>query len=224
MFYHAGVIDQDIGDWDVTALLDANNMFFGVKLSTVNYDALLIGWDAQTLQNDVTFNGGNSTYCAGEAARTHMMTAYDWTIVDGGKDCTQPEIEVFGMGVPITDGDTTPSTSDGTDFGTMTLGGTPITHTFTISNSGFVDLNLTGTPAITLAEGTHFSVTQQPSSSTVVSGTAVTFQITFDAQFDGIFTDTVIIENNDIDESPYTFMIAGVGEEDYMVYLPLLHR
>ncbi|GAG56298.1 unnamed protein product, partial [marine sediment metagenome] len=41
----------------------AADMFLGVKLSTQNYDALLIGWDAQTLQNDVTFNGGNSTYC-----------------------------------------------------------------------------------------------------------------------------------------------------------------
>jgi hypothetical protein len=105
----------------------------------------------------------------------------------------------------------------------MTLGGTPITHTFTISNSGLGDLVLTGTPAITLVDGTHFSVTQQPSSSTVVSGTAVTFQITFDAQSAGTFTDTVIIENNDIDENPYTFMIVGVGK-DYRVYLPLLLR
>ena len=35
-------------------------MFTGVKLSTPNYDALLIGWDSQILQSNVTFGGGNS--------------------------------------------------------------------------------------------------------------------------------------------------------------------
>jgi len=223
MFYDASAFDQDIGGWDVAALTNATAMFTSVKLSTPNYDSLLIGWDAQTLQNNVTFSGGNSNFCLGEAARIDMdTTTYNWTITDGGKDCSEPEIEVFGNGVPIPDGDTSPSTSDDTDFGTITLGGTPITHTFTISNAGFTDLYLTGTPTVTLAAGTHFSVTQQPGSSTVMSDTAVTFQITFNPGASGTFTDTVIIENNDSNESTYTFMISG--KKLYLIYFPLIFK
>ena len=59
-------------------------MFVGVKLSTQNYDALLIGWDAQTLQNGVTLGGGSSNYCRGAAARAHMISSNGWTIYDGG--------------------------------------------------------------------------------------------------------------------------------------------
>ena len=43
---------------------------------------------AQTLKSAVNFDGGNSTYCAGEAARTHMTSADGWVITDGGKDCS----------------------------------------------------------------------------------------------------------------------------------------
>jgi hypothetical protein len=62
-------------------------MFTGVSLSTSDYDALLQGWDAQILHSGVTFDGGNSQYCLGEAARTHLISAYSWTITDGGKLC-----------------------------------------------------------------------------------------------------------------------------------------
>ena len=56
---------------------------------------------------------------------------------------------------------------------------------------------------------THFTVTQQPSSSKIISGIAVTFQINYEPQFFGTFTDTVTIENNDSSESTYNFMIAS---------------
>ena len=127
MFYGAIAFDQDIGGWDVTALTDAAYMFTGVKLSTSNYDALLIGWEAQALQSGVTFSGGNSTYCTGEAetARTNMIDTDGWTITDGGKACPQPEIDIAGKGLSIPDGDTTPSTDDDTAFGGIDVGGTP---------------------------------------------------------------------------------------------------
>jgi len=45
--------------------------------------------DAQTLHAGVTFSGGNSTYCAAEAAtaRADMMSTYAWAITDGGQHC-----------------------------------------------------------------------------------------------------------------------------------------
>ena len=62
-------------------------MFRGVTLSTTNYDALLQGWNAQTLHTGVYFNGGNSKYCAGKPARANMISTYGWVITDGGYNC-----------------------------------------------------------------------------------------------------------------------------------------
>lgn len=87
MFYNASAFDQDLSGWDVTSLTQADWMFEGIALSTANYDALLMGWDAQALQPGVTFGGGNSTYCTAEAERQNMINSDGWIITDGGKDC-----------------------------------------------------------------------------------------------------------------------------------------
>ena len=89
MFGLAPAFDQDIGSWDVGLLASASGMFNGVALSTANYDALLIGWEAKILQPGVTFDGGTSTYCYGETARSNMSSLDSWTITDSGKDCSE---------------------------------------------------------------------------------------------------------------------------------------
>ncbi|GAB4527815.1 MAG: hypothetical protein Fur0018_13660 [Anaerolineales bacterium] len=110
MFAGATSFDQDLSNWNVTSLTNASLMFNGVTLSTANYDALLIGWNAQALQSGVPFDGGGSTYCAGEAARTNMISSDLWTISDGGKDCSAAAVTPGAGGgngpgsVGITDG------------------------------------------------------------------------------------------------------------------------
>jgi len=127
-----------------------------------------------------------------------------------------PEIDVRGNNVSIVDGDPTPSTTDGTDFGSADLIGQTIVQTFTIHNTGSIGLNLTGTPQVTIsgANASDFTVTSQPSS-TVTSGGSTTFQITFDPSAGGLRTAIVTIASDDDDEGTYDFAIQGSGALSY---------
>ena len=88
LFGDAQAFDQDIGNWDMTAVSNVTAMFENTKLSTNNYNALLIGWNAQNLQPGLIFDGGMSTYgpVIATAARANMVdtTQHGWTITDGG--------------------------------------------------------------------------------------------------------------------------------------------
>ena len=128
-----------------------------------------------------------------------------------GTGTTAPEMDVQGKGVSIPDGDTTPEVNDDTDFGSANVTTGSVTHTFTIENTGSANLDLTGTPYVTVTAG-DFSVTAQPTTDPVpAGGGTTTFEITFDPSAVGTRTATVSIANDDADENPYTFEIQGAG-------------
>ncbi|QAA80244.1 hypothetical protein EI546_00185 [Aequorivita sp. H23M31] len=68
-----------------------------IKISTPNYDALLNGWSTLTLQPDVQFYGGLSTYCAGETPRLKMMRTFDY--YRWRKNCGDPmKLDLLNVG------------------------------------------------------------------------------------------------------------------------------
>jgi hypothetical protein len=74
----------------VSSVADMSNIFYGVTLSTANYDSLLLGWSQLTLQYGVNFHGGGSKYSAGAAAaaRQYLIDTFGWIIQDGGQSGT----------------------------------------------------------------------------------------------------------------------------------------
>ncbi len=87
MFYDADAFNQDISTWDVSNVTDMNFMLRGPTLSTANYDALLIAWDALELQDNVSFDAPSSKYTASSVAstaRASIISTDIWTIIDGG--------------------------------------------------------------------------------------------------------------------------------------------
>ena len=87
MFCDAIAFDQDISSWDISNVAEMMSMFYGAGLSTANYDALLIGWESQKVQDDVHFDAGDSTYSPGAAAeaRQRLIDEHGWNIDDGGE-------------------------------------------------------------------------------------------------------------------------------------------
>lgn len=124
-----------------------------------------------------------------------------------------PEINVKGNGASIADGDTTPTATDDTDFGSATTGGGTVSHTFTIENTGTAALNLTGTPKVTItgANASDFTVSAQPSSPVAAANGTTAFTIQFTPTATGTRAATVSIANDDADENPYDFAIQGTG-------------
>ena len=124
-----------------------------------------------------------------------------------------PEINIIGNGNSIADGDTTPSFTDDTDFGNVITAAGLQTNTFTIENTGTLNLNLTGGSPYLSITGTNavdFSIAVIPSSTISASG-STTFQITFDPSANGLRTASISIANNDSNENPYNFNIQGTG-------------
>ncbi|MCP3665214.1 MAG: BspA family leucine-rich repeat surface protein, partial [Gammaproteobacteria bacterium] len=72
--------NQDLSSWDVSNITTMLHLFTGVALSTANYDATLTGWNAQTLQPNVTLTATGLNYCASEADRQNMIDSDGWTI------------------------------------------------------------------------------------------------------------------------------------------------
>ena len=81
-------IDQSFAQWDMTSATIAVRMFRGQTLSVPNYDATLVAWASQSLNNNVSIDFGNSQYSGSNLAvvnaRDTLIENYSWTIVDGG--------------------------------------------------------------------------------------------------------------------------------------------
>jgi len=88
--------DQDLSNWNLNSLNSHSNAqpplsqpLGGFQLSTANYDALLVAWDAYSypsLPSGSTWNFRNSTYSLGSAAataRASLVTKWGG-IIDGG--------------------------------------------------------------------------------------------------------------------------------------------
>jgi hypothetical protein len=147
------------------------------------------------------YNGGfwNNTYASGIGNRSGRLIVQ-----------APAEIDVQGNAVSIANGDTTPTATDDSDYG-MVATGTPSVNTFTILNSG--NLNLTvGTISITGTNASDFVVTANPSAN-VGDSSSTTFDITFTPGASGLRTANVSIVNGDSNENPYTFDIQGTGYE-----------
>jgi hypothetical protein len=123
-----------------------------------------------------------------------------------------PLINIKGNGSPIVDGDTTPSVTDYTDFGSANISTGSVDRIFTIENTGEAALNLTGVPMVSIsgANAGDFSVTVAPVTP-IAMGNSTAFTVLFDPSAIGVRAATISITNDDSFRTPYDFSIQGMG-------------
>lgn len=128
--------------------------------------------------------------------------------VSGSVFSGKVEMKVLGGTANITDGSTVPSSFNKTQFAGRNIGDSQ-TKTYTITNKGGANLvlgeiNLTGINHI------DFSVNNAPPLGTELGqNQSINFDVLFQPTTTGSKTAVVEIENNDLDNNPYNFAIAG---------------
>jgi hypothetical protein len=127
-----------------------------------------------------------------------------------------PDITVLGNGVSISDGDTSASPTDGTDFGIVLQGGAPAVHTYTVRNDGTSMLTF-GPPS-----DVPVGFTWLGGQGNVAPGESSTFSIQLDTRVSGRKTGEYVFSNNDPDEHPFSFSIRGTVSSSKVPDITLL--
>ncbi len=186
----------------------------GTEIDRVVYDDASFPDDAgasleflPTLLGSGTEDTDNDTGSNWQSSTTTLGGGPDLGTPGAVNSSPTPEINVTGMTNNIADGDTTPSTFDGTDFGNVVIG-VPITNQFTIENNGTADLTVS-TISFIGVDAADFSVSGITLPVTLTAGNSTTFDVTFNPTTTGAKIATIEIGNDDADENPYDFDLAG---------------
>jgi hypothetical protein len=160
---------------------------------------------------------------------THFGVAFKPTLVgpisasvmvesdDPNTDRYTFEVAGYGSPVPVPDisvwqdGELVMLDSEGYDYGTVLVGETGSSATFTVQNNGTADLNLYGIDFLSGAVSDYL-IDDSALSSTLTPGGSTDFSITFSPTDGGDRSAAVAIQNNDEDENPFTFTLSGRGE------------
>ncbi len=160
--------------------------------------------DAEVLDYPA-MNGG--TFALLVTRHGSLSSAYELSVMTG------PVPQLLGKGRTIVNGDATPATADGTDFGAGNVAGAAVLHDFTLFNLGLGDLILGGAPpriTFTGTDATSFGVGTMPTNR-IAPAWHTSFTLAFIPQHSGLCTATATLKCNDPLTNAYRFAVQGMG-------------
>jgi hypothetical protein len=163
----------------------------------------------QNVSLPYTYSGAQIRITAPNANTTAGARVYSVEIT-GIVALSGPEINIKGNAVSIVDGATPASTTNDTDFGTVATS-TNVIKTYTIENTGSVDLVLTPPYVQKSLATTVFTITQ-PTLTTIPAGSSTTFSVTFNSAAAGSFDEVIEVLSDDADEGVYDFAIKAIAQ------------
>lgn len=141
-------------------------------------------------------------------SKMYTQVAVTVSVAISGSDV--PVAGVLYNGTQIVNGDATPSSGEGTDFGSTGVSGGQIVRTFTITNNGNTALTVPASGITAAGDNASDFIVSQPASTSLNPGESTTFTVTFDPTAAGVRTTTISMESSD-PSSPYTFKVKGTG-------------
>jgi hypothetical protein len=126
---------------------------------------------------------------------------YIFSVTGYGEPLPEPEIEVKQGSTYLPDG------TGSYDFGNIQVFTSSSPVNFTMKNIGSADLTIYDI----WSNSGDFVVNKPGMPVTVVSGSNKTFSVTFEPSFVGSNSATITIDNDDLNENPYTFSVIGYG-------------
>ncbi|MDZ8259111.1 choice-of-anchor D domain-containing protein [Nostoc sp. ChiQUE01b] len=165
--------------------VDADNGNFALKPGSVAIDGGSNAFNSITKRTPQDGDGNGST-------------VVDIGVYEAPRNSTKtPEIQVLNGTVNITDGSTTPI-----NFG-ETLVGETVTKTFTIKNTGIAALKLSN---LKLPDGFSLVGTLPTS---LAANASTTLSVALNPTTTGVYSGSLSLNNNDINESHFDFAISG---------------
>ncbi|GAB4332954.1 MAG: hypothetical protein OHK0038_08900 [Flammeovirgaceae bacterium] len=219
--FNANIIIDEYRFWNIARTCDEiranmNNELLGNESNLGIYYNFNQGINAGnntsiTSLEDLTSNNNDLFFNNFSLSGANSNFINSTTGVSGTTPTLLPEISVSGNITNITDGDASPSTSDNTDFGNVTIGNN-LQKDFIVFNDGLNNLTITNV-TLTGTNASEFSIATlptfpfdiNPSNQQIVS-------VIFTPTSGEIKTATLSIYNNDCDEPVFNFELQGFGD------------
>ncbi|MDH5641484.1 MAG: choice-of-anchor D domain-containing protein, partial [Nitrospira sp.] len=166
-----------------------------------------VTWVKETLDLSKTVREAGQDFTSEVVVRIqwHETYIFEHFFIDDIEVKLGPSMLVERPGTPISLG--------GYEVVGDVIKGQPLTVTYTITNEGHLDLELTGTPLVDFVNLTNCAVTlaSPPAQTLLAPQASTTFDIEIDPLAAGTFVFEVRIPSNDLLKTPYPFVVVGNG-------------
>jgi len=211
MFNSTPAFDQDLSGFEISSVTSMTDMLSNSSLSTANYDATLIGWESQTVLNNVPLGADGLTYCLAGDQRNDLINNNSWVITGDSLGCSS----IFAYSITTTS-DAIEGTSDveftvSTDGGIINTTGAPITGTIMLTGTATNGTDYTDVMIFSIPSGENSILITVPVINDLLAELTETIIATISAPNTGTINATNTTDSANIIDDDRTGLTISIG-------------